>query len=245
MSGLPDDSHMDMTPDACFEEFVDARTLSLIPPSRSVLPAQNDGSFNPDLVDPALTPMTDVDGAPQYPPLSHSGITSVQLSTTTTTPVGQPAAQSQPQATVQAVVAAPQGQSEAIPRNSTRAITGNGSPAQSHTTNQPPAATPNQGISDSSQPTSAAQSTTGASSSQTASQTAPSAVNAEGNGGGEHAAEQDEKDMIRWTPETRYELLLQVAYERRHESMSEAAWHRIARGSRGGPWMEASWNGVR
>lgn len=244
MSRLLDDSQMDMTPDACFEEFVDARTLSLIPPSRSMLPAQNDGSFNPDLVDPALTPMTDMDGAPQYPPLSHSGITSVQLSTTAV-PVGQPAAQSQPQATVQTVVAAPQGQSEAIPRRTTRAVTGNGSQAQSHTINQPPAATPNQGSSDSSQPTNGAQSTAGVSSPQAASQTAPPTGNPEGNDGGEHAAEQDEKDMIRWTPETRHELLLQVAYERRHESMSEAAWHRIARGSRGGPWMEASWNGVR
>lgn len=244
MASLPDDSQMDMTPDACFEEFVDARTLSLIPSSRSMLPAQNDGSFNPDLVDPALTPMTDMDGAPQYPPLSHSGITSVQLSTTAA-PVGQSGTQSQPQATVQTVVAAPQAQWEAIPRRSTRAVTGNGSQAQSHTTNQPPAATPNQGSSDDSQPTNAAQPTTGASSSQAASQPAPPAGNAEGNGGGEHAAEQDEKDMIRWTPETRYELLLQVAYERRHESMSEAAWHRIARGSRTGPWLEASWNGVR
>ena len=244
MSSVPDDSHMDMSTDACFGEFVDARTLSLVPPSSTMLPAQNDGSFNPDLVDPALTPMMDMDGAPQYPPLSHSAITSIQLSTTAT-PVGQPAAQSQPQAPVQTIVAAPQGQSEAIPRRSTRAVTGNGSQAQSHPSNQTPTATSSQGSSGNSQPTHAAQSTTGASSSQTASQTAPPADNAEDNGGGEHAAEQDEKDMIRWTPETRYELLLQVAYERRHESMSEAAWHRIARGSRGGPWMEASWNGVR
>ena len=244
MSSLPDGSHVDMAPDAGFEECVDARTLSLIPASRSLLPAQNDGSFNPDLVDPALTPM-DVDGAPQYPPLSHSGITSIQLSTTAT-PVGQPAAQSQPQAPVQTVIAVPHGQSEAISRRSTtRAVTGNGAQAQSRTTNQPPAATPSQGSSDNSQPTNAAQSTAETSSSQTASQTAPPADNAEDNGGGEHAAEQDEKDMIRWTPETRYELLLQVAYERRHESMSEAAWHRIARGSRTGPWLEASWNGVR
>lgn len=63
--------------------------------------------------------------------------------------------------------------------------------------------------------------------------------------GGEYAAIQRERETIRWTPETRFELLLQVAYERRHESVSEGAWHRIAEGSRGGLWKGASWNGVR
>lgn len=63
--------------------------------------------------------------------------------------------------------------------------------------------------------------------------------------GGEQAATQRERRTISWTPETRFELLLQVAYERRHESVSEGAWHRIADGSRGGLWKGASWNGVR
>lgn len=63
--------------------------------------------------------------------------------------------------------------------------------------------------------------------------------------GGERAGLQSKTEPVRWDKDTRLELLLQVAYERRHESMSEAAWHRIANGARGGLWENASWNGVR
>lgn len=63
--------------------------------------------------------------------------------------------------------------------------------------------------------------------------------------GGERAGLQSKTEPVRWDKDTRLELLLQVAYERRHESMSEAAWHRIANGARGGLWKNASWNGVR
>lgn len=48
-----------------------------------------------------------------------------------------------------------------------------------------------------------------------------------------------------WVDAARFDLLLQVAYERRHETLSEKAWRRIATGCHGGPFRDASWNAVR
>ena len=52
-------------------------------------------------------------------------------------------------------------------------------------------------------------------------------------------------DKINWEDEDRFDLLLQIAYERRHETLSEAAWKRIANATHGGPFGNTSWNGVR
>lgn len=55
----------------------------------------------------------------------------------------------------------------------------------------------------------------------------------------------NEPRSIMWVDRARYDLLLQVAYERRHETLSENAWRRIATGCHGGPFRNASWNAVR
>lgn len=56
--------------------------------------------------------------------------------------------------------------------------------------------------------------------------------------------DQEPRAMI-WVDAARFDLLLQVAYERRHETLSESAWRRIATGCHGGPFRDASWNAVR
>lgn len=55
----------------------------------------------------------------------------------------------------------------------------------------------------------------------------------------------EEPRMMIWVDAARFDLLLQVAYERRHETLSERAWRRIATGCHGGPFRNASWNAVR
>lgn len=55
----------------------------------------------------------------------------------------------------------------------------------------------------------------------------------------------DKTVKITWTDAARFDLFLQIAYERRHEAVSEHAWKRIAGGCHGGPFEKASWNGVR
>lgn len=54
-----------------------------------------------------------------------------------------------------------------------------------------------------------------------------------------------DSEKINWVDEDRFDLLLQIAYERRHETLSEAAWKRIANATHGGPFGNTSWNGVR